>query len=79
MWCKEENFSEIISYTWERMGNKESINEVAEAIDKLGKELKGWNKQVFGNVNVQLKEATKKMERLAVENPTAENLAQFNN
>ena len=79
MWCKEDNFSEIISYAWERMGNKESINEVAEAIDKLGKEPKGWNKQVFGNVNVQLKEATKKMERLAVQNPTAENLAQLNN
>ena len=40
MWCNEEEFPQIISAAWERMGDKPSISEVAEAIDQLGKDLK---------------------------------------
>ena len=57
MWCNDEGFSKIVSTAWDRMGAKPSMGEVVATIDKFGKDLKIWNKNVFENINSQIKEA----------------------
>ena len=51
MWGMKAEFSHIIADTWDNIGKKRSMGDVAESVDKEGKELKVWNKTTFGNVN----------------------------
>ena len=69
MWSREEGFYEIIAIAWSRMGKKQDILEVARPIERMGRDLKGWNKNVFSNINRQIKEESKRMERLANREP----------
>ena len=59
------------------MGEKQGIIEVAGAIENLGRDLKSWNRHVFGNLNKRIKEETKKLERLEKRNPSIENITQL--
>ena len=59
MWMRHEGCAEVIKEGWqhERISN---IEELAKGLENCGKLLNRWNKEVFGNIQVRLRQKKKR-------------------
>jgi len=65
VWQKDSRFKEFVSLSWSsyKVGGR-GIFVFKEKLKKLKSNLKGWNKEVFGNVNQACVEIQKRLDEL---------------
>ena len=63
MWVRHEGCAEVVKEAWqqEQIANLEDL---AKGLENCGKLLNKWNREVFGNIQVSLKQKEKELEEL---------------
>ncbi|KAL1531048.1 hypothetical protein AAHA92_33770 [Salvia divinorum] len=75
MWIRHPGFLPLVREEWERPTEETGLLKLQQKLARLKKALKGWNKDVFGNIQANLREAE---EAVNVENPTSSNRTEIN-
>ncbi|XP_042029672.1 uncharacterized protein LOC121776553 [Salvia splendens] len=81
MWVRHDDFKKLMQDTWEQSTGATGLLNLQIKLSRTKKALKGWNKEVFGNIHANLKSMEDKIAKDQVgfeEYPTPRNRSEIN-